>query len=85
MKKNSSINISPYLVLQRKIMKIKYFIRGILVIMNLLILYISCISYSKILNESYKRLESYYVKIFNTEYGIMSYVDRGSSERDCIY
>jgi pimeloyl-ACP methyl ester carboxylesterase len=40
----------------------------------------SCASYSKIINESYQKLEAYNVKTFDTEYGIMSYVDEGFGE-----
>jgi len=40
----------------------------------------SCSSYSKIIKESYKRLEAYNVKTFNTEYGLMSYIDEGTGE-----
>jgi len=40
----------------------------------------SCSSYSKIINESYQKLETYDVKTTDTEYGIMSYVDEGSGE-----
>ena len=61
-------------------MKIKYFTRVILLFTNWLILHTSCTSYSRILDESYKKLETYNVKTFNTEYGIMSYVDEGSGE-----
>jgi pimeloyl-ACP methyl ester carboxylesterase len=61
-----------------KIKGLKYII-GVLIIMGGLILY-SCISYSKIIEESYQKLERYNVKTFYTEYGIMSYVDEGFGE-----
>ncbi|MDR1601090.1 MAG: alpha/beta hydrolase [Tannerella sp.] len=62
-------------------MKIKFikYIVGVLIIMSGLI-YFSCTSYSKIINESYQQLETYNVKTFGTEYGIMSYVDEGFGE-----
>jgi pimeloyl-ACP methyl ester carboxylesterase len=47
---------------------------------NKLYLCISCVSYFKIINESYQRLEVYNVKTFDTEYGTMSYVDEGFGE-----
>ena len=40
----------------------------------------SCASYSKKINESYQKLETYNVKTLDTEYGIMSYVDEGLGE-----
>jgi hypothetical protein len=43
-------------------------------------MYISCASYSKTINESYQKLGAYNVKTFDTEFGIMSYVDEGSGE-----
>ncbi|MDR1555619.1 MAG: hypothetical protein LBS88_01140 [Tannerellaceae bacterium] len=63
-------------------MKIKYlkYIVGISVIMGGLMLFSLCGSYSKIIDESYQRLEKYNVKTFDTEYGIMSYVDEGFGE-----
>jgi pimeloyl-ACP methyl ester carboxylesterase len=61
------------------ISKLKYII-GVLIIMGGLALYFSCASYSKIINESYQKLETYNVKKFDTEYGIMSYVDEGFGE-----
>jgi pimeloyl-ACP methyl ester carboxylesterase len=62
-------------------MKIRYlkYVFGALIIMSGLILH-SCFSYSKIIKESYKKLETYNVKTIDTEYGIMSYVDEGSGE-----
>ena len=62
-----------------KINWLKYFI-GVVIIMSGIILYISCVSYSKIIKESYQRLEAYNVKTFDTEYGVMSYVDEGFGE-----
>jgi len=53
---------------------------GVLIVMSGVILSFSCASYSRIINESYQRLEVYNVKTFNTEYGMMSYVDEGSGE-----
>jgi pimeloyl-ACP methyl ester carboxylesterase len=44
------------------------------------ILSMACVSYSKTINESYQRLENYNVKTFDTEYGLMSYVDEGNGE-----
>jgi len=35
---------------------------------------------SNIIKESYKKLEAYNVKTFNTEYGLMSYIDEGTGE-----
>jgi pimeloyl-ACP methyl ester carboxylesterase len=58
---------------------LKYII-GILIIMGGLTLYFSCTSYSKIINESYQKLETYNVKTFDTEYGKMSYVDEDFGE-----
>jgi pimeloyl-ACP methyl ester carboxylesterase len=58
---------------------LKYFI-GVLIIMSGIILYIFCTTYSKIINESYQKLEAYNVKTFDTEYGTMSYVDEGFGE-----
>jgi pimeloyl-ACP methyl ester carboxylesterase len=40
----------------------------------------SCVSYSKKINESYQKLESYNVKTFDTEYGLMSFIDEGYGE-----
>jgi pimeloyl-ACP methyl ester carboxylesterase len=57
-----------------------YYIIGVLIIMGVIILHTSCTSYSKIINESYQRLEAYNVKTFDTEYGTMSYVDEGFGE-----
>ena len=48
--------------------------------MSGIIPYTSCTSYSRIINESYQRLEAYNTKTFDTEYGIMSYVDEGFGE-----
>ena len=62
-----------------KIIYLKYFF-GVLFIMFGTMPYISCTSYSNIINESYQRLEAYNVKTFDTEYGIMSYVDEGFGE-----
>jgi pimeloyl-ACP methyl ester carboxylesterase len=45
-----------------------------------LIMGISCVSYSKIINESYQILENYNIKTFDTEYGIMSFIDEGDGE-----
>jgi len=56
------------------------YIFGVLIIMSGIILHTSCASYSKIINESYQRLEAYNVKTFDTEYGLMSYVDEGFGE-----
>ncbi|MDR2942898.1 MAG: alpha/beta hydrolase [Treponema sp.] len=61
------------------ISNLKYII-FILIIIGGLILYFSCTSYSKIINESYQQLETYNVKTFDTEFGKMSYVDEGSGE-----
>ena len=62
-------------------MKSKYlkYAFGVLLIMSGLILHF-CSSYSKIIKESYQKLEIYDVKTIDTEYGIMSYVDEGSGE-----
>jgi pimeloyl-ACP methyl ester carboxylesterase len=38
------------------------------------------VSYSKIINESYQILENYNIKTFDTEYGIMSFIDEGDGE-----
>jgi len=43
-------------------------------------LIMSCSSYSKIIDDSYKRLEAYNVKTFDTEYGLMSFIDEGKGE-----
>jgi pimeloyl-ACP methyl ester carboxylesterase len=56
------------------------YIFGVLIVLSGILLNISCTSYSKIINESYQRLEAYDVKTFDTEYGSMSYVDEGSGE-----
>ena len=53
---------------------------GVLIVMSGVILSFSCASYSRIINESYQRLETYNVKTLNSEYGMMSYVDEGSGE-----
>ena len=59
--------------------KIKYIV-GALLMVSGIIIYISCTTYSGIINESYHKLETYNVKTFDTEYGIMSYVDEGFGE-----
>ena len=51
-----------------------------LIILGGILLIISCTTYSKIINESYQRLEAYNVKTLDTEYGTMSYVDEGFGE-----
>ena len=56
------------------------YLSWILIIMSVIGLNIQCTSYSKIINESYQRLETYNVKTFDTEYGTMSYVDEGFGE-----
>jgi pimeloyl-ACP methyl ester carboxylesterase len=63
-------------------MKIKYlkYILGVFIVMIGLIINASCGSYTKIINESYQRLETYNVKTFDTEFGIMSYIDEGAGE-----
>ena len=51
--------------------------------LNYLIVFLiitSCSSYSRIISDSYQRLEAYNVKTFNTEYGTISYVDEGFGE-----
>jgi pimeloyl-ACP methyl ester carboxylesterase len=58
---------------------LKYTI-GVLIIMSGVLLSFSCASYTKIIKESYQKLETYNVKTIDTEYGIMSYVDEGSGE-----
>jgi pimeloyl-ACP methyl ester carboxylesterase len=58
---------------------LKYII-VLLIIIGGISMYISCTSYSKTINESYQKLKSYNVKTFDTEFGIMSYVDEGSGE-----
>ena len=59
--------------------KIKFiFILGIAAVGMLTV--VNCVSYKNIINESYKKLENYYIKTINTEYGIMSFIDEGSGE-----
>jgi len=62
-----------------KINRLKYLV-GVLIIMNGSGINTSCTSYSKIINESYQRLEAYNVKTFDTEYGTMTYVEEGFGE-----
>jgi pimeloyl-ACP methyl ester carboxylesterase len=41
---------------------------------------ISCSSYSKVIDGSYQKLYSFNTKTFETEYGIMTFVDEGNGE-----
>ena len=63
-------------------MKIKYFkcllFSAIFIIGVIMIK--SCVTYSKIINESYQKLENYNIKTFDTEYGLMSFIDEGYGE-----
>jgi len=57
--------------------------KNIFLLIIIIIGVIFCISYffdSNIIKESYKKLEAYNVKTFNTEYGLMSYIDEGAGE-----
>ena len=67
---------------KRSKMNVNYlkYIIGVLIVMSGVILSFSCTSSSRIINESYQRLEKYNIKTLNTEYGIMSFVDEGSGE-----
>jgi pimeloyl-ACP methyl ester carboxylesterase len=61
-------------------MKIKHLKYILLFFFGGVIMNLSCISYSKIINESYQKLEDYNVKVFDTEYGLMSFLDEGYGE-----
>ena len=62
-----------------KVNLLKYPI-GVLIIIIEMGMNASCTSYSKTINNSWQKLETYNVKTFDTEYGTMSFVDEGFGE-----
>ena len=64
----------------RKALAITKFLLYPITTVIVLVICVSCVSYSKAINESYIRLEKYKIKTFDTEYGIMSFVDEGEGE-----
>jgi len=52
----------------------------IIIIGLIIFVFVSCVSYSKTIKDSYLGLEKYTIKRFETEYGMMSFVDEGNGE-----
>ena len=61
--------------------KLRYMSCFYIIIIGLIVcVFVSCVSYSKTIKESYLELEKYTIKRFETEYGMMSFVDEGNGE-----